>query len=132
MKLYSIFLGLVFLCTASAIAQDYGDCDSECELPYSCQTLLECRVTKMRCLDSCRQREVWIKLTQAVEKFTLSLAKQFEQLSAKFDSLKDDLDAQNDERNRQISELSNKVDAIQKYLMPAEVETPIGQKQGKK
>lgn len=132
MRLYSIVLVFLLLCKFSASAAEYGDCESECELPYSCQTLLECRVAKMRCLDSCRHREAWIKLTQAVEKFTVSLAKQFEQLSVKFDSLREDLAAQNDQHNRQFTELYNKVQVLQEYLKPPIVEEPTTQEPAKK
>jgi len=83
----------------------------------------------MRCLDSCRQRYTWIQLTQAVEKFSFSLAKQLQELSQKLDSLKKDLSTQNNQRKEQISELSRKIELLRERLISASPVQPWDESQ---
>ncbi len=129
MKIWVLFFSFLLLCLTNGFTQSYDSCDSECEMPSSCRTLIECRVTSMRCLDSCRQRKAWETLTQAVEKFSFSLAKKISELSEKFGSLQEYLLDQDIKQTKQISELSKKIDLLQKYVKPPDIEEKENQLQ---
>lgn len=53
---------------------DYEECNNECAPPRGCETLVECKIAQMECLQSCKQRKVWERLEGTLAKLAVSIA----------------------------------------------------------
>jgi hypothetical protein len=125
MKIFSIIIILLFLFSPTLYSEDYPECESECSPPNSCATLIECRVMKIQCTDSCRQRKAWEQLAQSVEKFTLTLAKKVARFSEDLEVLKKDVSEQNIAITSQMNEMNRKLNLIHKQLLVEVPESPV-------
>jgi len=92
-----------------------SECDNECQPHQTMKNLVEGRVANVGCLQTCKQRKVWEKLSTSIADVADSLKK---------NSYKEVLVP----LEMKMDELKTKVDSLEKKLdnlKPVEKETPL-------